>query len=156
MIMKKLIFACVLIAGSISAMAQTYSPKVSKDSLSTLSEKVDVLKQHMKVLELKIKEAEEETNVEKLRLKLLEIKGNAKESADKASRNIDKTDAGSSVDLKSMAKLSKKAKSDADESQKALSRYNKQISKVEDIRTQIQGAERKLGYKKPQLVYDYK
>jgi len=156
MIMKKLIFACVLIAGSTSAMAQTYSPKVSKDSLSTLSEKVDVLKQHMKVLELKIKEAEEETNVEKLRLKLLEIKGNAKESADKASRNIDKTDAGSSVDLKNMAKLSKKAKSDADESQKALSRYNKQISKVEDIRTQIQGAERKLGYKKPQLVYDYK
>lgn len=154
--MKRIIFACFIIAGSTSAMAQTYSPKVSKDSLRLLNGKVDVIKMQMKVLDLKIKEAEEEMNVEKLRLKLLEIKNNSKESADKASRNIDKTDAGSSIDLKNMAKLAKKAKSDADESQKALSRYNKQISKVEDIRTQIQGEERKLGYKKPQLIYDYR
>ena len=154
--MKKLIFTCFIIAGSISAMAQTYSPKVSKDSLGILNGKVDVIKMHMKILELKIKEAEEETSVEKLRLKLLEIKDNAKESADKASVNIGKTDAGSSVDLKNMAKLSKKAKSDADESLKALDRYNKQISRVEDIRTQIIGEERKLGYKKPQIIYDYR
>jgi len=141
---------------SVAAMGQTYSPKVSKDSLGILNGKVDVVKMHIKILELKIKEAEEETNVEKLRLKLMEIKGNAKESADKASRNMDKTDAGSSVDLKSIAKLSKKAKSDQDDAQKALERYNKQISKVEDIRTQIQGEERKLSYKKPQVVYDYR
>lgn len=153
---KTIFFICVMFVVSVAAMGQTYSPKVSKDSLGILNGKVDVVKMHIKILELKIKEAEEETNVEKLRLKLMEIKGNAKESADKASRNMDKTDAGSSVDLKSIAKLSKKAKSDQDDAQKALERYNKQISKVEDIRTQIQGEERKLSYKKPQVVYDYR
>lgn len=139
-----------MIAGSISAMAQTYSPKVSKDSLGILNGKVDVIK--MQILELKTRKQKKK----KLRLKLLEVIGNAKESADNASRNVGKTDAGSSIDLNNMAKLSKKAKSDADESLKALERYNKQISKVEDIRTQIIGEERKLGYKKPQLIYDYR
>ena len=153
---KTIFFICVMFVVSVAAMGQTYSPKVSKDSLGILNGKIDVVKMHIKILELKIKEAEEETNVEKLRLKLMEIKGNAKESADKASRNMDKTDAGSSVDLKSIAKLSKKAKSDQDDAQKALERYNKQISKVENIRTQIQGEERKLSYKKPQVVYDYR
>lgn len=152
--MKKLIFACLVFAGSIPAMAQTYNPKVSKDSLGILNTRVEVLKMNMKVLELKIKEAEEEADVEKLRLKLLEANGNAKASSENHSGNINKS--GSVVDQKAAEKLSKKAKSDADDAQKALERYNKQIAKVEDIRTQIQGEERKLGYKKPIVVYDYK
>ncbi|TCD04581.1 hypothetical protein EZ449_16655 [Pedobacter frigidisoli] len=152
--MKKILFAFLIIAGSIPVMAQTYNPKVSKDSLSILNNRVEVLKMNMKVLELKIREAEEEADVVKLRLKLLEANGNAKASSENHSGNINKS--GTVVDQKAAEKLSKKAKSDADDAQKALERYNKQITKVEDIRTQIQGEDRKLGYKKPILVYDYK
>ena len=152
--MKKLIFASLTVFASIPAIAQTYNPKVSKDSLSILTNRVDVLKMNIKVLELKIKESEEETDVEKLRLKLLEANGNAKSSSESHSANINKS--GSMIDQKAAEKLAKRAKSDADDAQKALERYNKQIAKVEDIRTQIQGEERKLGYKKPHIVYDYK
>ena len=153
-VMKKLIFAGLLGFASIPAMAQTYNAKVSKDSLGVLNTRVEVLKMSMKVLELKIKEAEEEADVEKLRLKLLEANGNAKASSEKHSENINKS--GTMVDQKAAEKLTKKAKGDADDAQKALERYNKQIVKVEDIRTQIQGEERKLGYKKPQIIFDYK
>ncbi|RDC57445.1 hypothetical protein DU508_09840 [Pedobacter chinensis] len=152
--MKKLIFACLISVGSIPAVAQTYHPKVSKDSLNILTNRVEVLKMNIKVLELKIKEAGEEADVEKLRLKLLEANGNAKVSSENHSGNINKS--GLIVDQKAAEKLAKKAKSDTEDAKKALERYNKQVAKVEDIRTQIQGEERKLSYKKPQVVYDYK
>lgn len=139
---------------SFSVFAQTYNPKVSKDSLSVLTNRVEVLKSSIKVLELKIKESEEEGDVEKLRLKLLEANGNAKASSEKNSGNI--SNSGSIVDSKAVEKLSKKAKSDDEDAKKALDRYNKQIAKVEDIRTQIQGEERKLNYKKPLIIYIYK
>ncbi|RZL40439.1 MAG: hypothetical protein EOP00_26660, partial [Pedobacter sp.] len=61
--------------------AQTYSPKVSKDSTAVLKARLESLKASAKVQELKIKEAEEEEEVEKLRIKLLEANGNAKASA---------------------------------------------------------------------------
>ena len=151
--MKKIIFALLVLIASVPAVAQTYNPKVSKDSLNILAKRVEVLKMSMNVLELKMKEAEEETDIEKLRLKLLEANGNAKVSSENQSGNVNKS--GLVVDQKAVEKLAKKAKGDTADAQKALERYNKQIAKVEDIRTQIQGEERKLGYKKPQIVYDY-
>ncbi|MCZ4245350.1 hypothetical protein [Pedobacter punctiformis] len=153
--MKKIILLGLLSVACAPLFAQTYNPKVSRDSLGVLNSRIEILKTNIKVMELKVKESEEEANVEKLRLKLLEANGNAKESSEKASKNSNRTDAGSSVDLKTMEKLSKKAKSDADDALKALERFNKQISKVEDIRSQIQAEERKLGYKKPLVAFNY-
>lgn len=153
-IMKKIIFSCLVIISAIPGMAQTYNPKVSKDSASILNTRIEILKINIKVIELKIKESEEEADIEKLRLKLLEANGISKASLESHSANINKS--GTVVDQKVSEKLSKKAKNDVSEAQKASEKYNKQIAKVEDIRTQIQGEERKLGYKKPQVFFTYK
>lgn len=157
--MKKNIKICLSIAVavlfSISAKAQTYTPKVSKDSVGMLNARLEALKASAKVQELKIKESEEEDEVEKLRIKLLEANANAKNSAAQNS-NLSEKLKSAGVDSKAIEKAAKKAKNDTADAQRALERYNKQIQKVEDIRTQIQGEERKLTYKKPLLVYDYK
>ncbi|GGI22271.1 hypothetical protein [Pedobacter mendelii] len=154
--MKKIFIIFFFTVAAAPVIAQTYMSRVSKDSVSILSTRVEVLKAGIKLLELKINEAKEEEEVEKLRLKLLEANGYAKSSAEQVSNSNNKTISGSSIDLKAMEKLSKKAKISSDDAQKALDRFNKQISRVEDIRTEIQGEERKLGYKKPKIVYDYK
>jgi len=154
--MRKIIFTLLSCALALPVVAQTYTARVSKDSTGILINRVEVLKAHIKLLELKIEEAKEESDVEKLRLKLLEANGNVKASAEQTSNQTDKTSSSASVDLKKIEKLSKKARSDAEDAQKALEKFNKQIARVEDIRTQIQGEERKLGYKKPKVIYDYK
>ena len=154
--MKKILFFLFALVISSFVNAQTYTPKVSKDSVGILTDRIDVLKASIKLLELKIAESKEETEVEKLRLKLLEANGNSKTSAERVSNHSAKTVSGSSVDLKAMEKLSKKSKADAESAIKALERFNKQISSVEDIRSQIQSEERKLGYKSPKIVYTYK
>jgi len=97
----------------------------------------------MKVQELKLKEAEEEADVEKLRVKLLEANDNAKESTSQNS-----SEQAKSGDAKVMEKLAKKAKNDTKDAKKTLERYNKQIEKVEELRKEIRTEERKLGYKK--------
>ncbi|RZL13762.1 MAG: hypothetical protein EOO96_31500 [Pedobacter sp.] len=153
--MRKLIFIFLISISTLPVLAQTYTAKVSKDSLGILTNRVEILKASIKLLELKIDESKEEADVEKLGLKLLEANGNAKASAEQTNNHSSKTAAGSSIDVKAMQKLSKKAKSDADDAEKALERFNKQISKVENIRTEIQSEERKLGYKKPVIVYTY-
>jgi len=104
----------------------------------------------MKVQELKLKEAEEEADVEKLRVKLLEANDNAKESTSQNS-----SEQAKSGDAKAMEKLAKKAKNDTADAAKALERYNKQIEKVEQLRTEIRAEERKLLYKKPFIVFQY-
>ncbi len=139
---------------SLSTKAQTYTPKVSKDSLAILNARLEALKTSAKLQELKIKESEEEEEVEQLRVKLLEANANAKNSATQNSNLSEKLKANT-VDSKTIEKAAKKAKNDTADAQKALERYNKQIQKVEDIRTQIQGEERKLTYKKPLIIYTY-
>ncbi|WP_199120573.1 hypothetical protein [Pedobacter sp. ASV28] len=138
-----------------SSSAQTYVDKVSKDSLAILNGRLDVLKNIQKIQELKIREAAEEQAVEKLRIKLLEANDKAKESAAKNSKHAQKL-ANGSVNAKETAKMAKRAKNDMEESQNALDRYNKQIRKVEGIREQIQSEEKKLGDKKPAIIFDYK
>lgn len=132
------------------AEAQTYVPKVSKDSVGILVARQEALKASLKVQELKIKEAEEEANVEKLRVKLLEAEGNAKESSAESKNGQSK-----SVDPKVVDKLAKKAKNDSADAQKALERYNKQVQKVEALSNEIRTEERKLLYKKPLIIYQY-
>ena len=142
--------AMVLLSGTTLVKAQSYTPKVSKDSVGVLVARQDALKASMKVQELKLKEAEEEADVEKLRIKLLEANGNAKESTSQNSSELAK-----SGDAKAMEKLAKKAKNDTEEAKKTLERYNKQIEKVEELRNEIRTEERKLGYKKTFIVFQY-
>lgn len=135
--------------------AQTYTPKVSRDSLSILNGRLEALKASAKVQELKIKEAAEEVDIEKLRLKLLEANDVAKFSAEQNKDIAEKIKSGA-LDAKGAEKLAKKVKSDLSDAVKALDRFNKQIEKVEDIRNQILTEERKLTYKKPLVIYNYK
>lgn len=130
--------------------AQTFAPNVSKDSVGVLTARQESLKASMKVQELKIKEAEYEAEVEKLRLKLLEANGNAKEFAAQNSNQQSNTG-----DAKAMEKLAKKAKNAAADAKKALSRYEKQLEKVDELRNEIRVEERKLTYKKPIIIYSY-
>ena len=151
------IYLCltIVLLFTLGVNAQTYAPKVSKDSLGILNARLAALKTSIKVQELKIKESEEEDEVEKLRIKLLEANGNAKNSAEQNS-NLSEKLKSATVDSKAIEKTAKKAKNDTADAQKALERYNKQIQKVEEIRIQIQEEERKLTYKKPLIIYDYK
>lgn len=140
----------IVLFGAKLASAQTFTPNVSKDSVGVLTARQESLKASMKVQELKIKEAEYEAEVEKLRLKLLEANGNAKESA--AQNSGEQANTG---DAKAIEKLAKKAKNDAADAKKALTRYEKQIEKVDELRNEIRTEERKLTYKKPNIIFNY-
>lgn len=48
-----------------------------------------------------------------------------------------------------------KVKGDVIEARKALQRFNKQVSKVEDIRSQIKAEERKISYRKSAITFSY-
>ncbi|MGY3052637.1 hypothetical protein ACVWYG_000833 [Pedobacter sp. UYEF25] len=151
--MKKLLFVLVAILAGSAASAQTYTPKVSTDSLKIILTKIEVLKQHIKVLELKGKEADEETLVEKLRINLLEANGEAKVSLEKREEN---TNRSSGIDDQTkVKKLAISAERAAINAKKALDRFNKQVKKVEDLRAEIISEVRKLSYKKPSIVYEY-
>lgn len=136
-------------------MAQTYTANVSQDSVKTLNNRIELLKTNVKILELKVKESEEEAVVEKLRLKLLEANGKAKASAEESNTYSSKTVSGSSIDMKSMDKMSMKVKGDAAEARKALQKFNKQVANVEEVRAEIKTEERKIGYRKPSVVFSY-
>ena len=144
------IITIFLLFGIKFANSQTFVPKVSKDSLGVLEARQDALKASLKVQDLKVKESEYEVEVEKLRLKLLEANGNAKESAAKNSSEEAKM-----LDAKAMEKLAKKAKNDASDASRALNRYEKQRDKIEELRSEIRAEERKLTYKKPIIIYNY-
>lgn len=148
--MKRLLIAAAILFSGTATFAQAYTAKVSKDSLKILNTKIEVLKQNIKVLELKVKEADEESDVEKLRLKMLEANGDAKVSSAKSDKITGLEDKDKII------KIAKTAKRDASDAQKALDKYTKQIAKVEDLRAEITSEERKLTYKKPVIVYDYK
>lgn len=154
--MKKYIYLSIATAvlGVSTASAQVYNAKVSKDSVGVLTGRLEALKISQKIQELKIDEAKEEAEVEKLRVKLLEANDKAKESAAKSSGHVSKT-GSTDINVKETEKLAKKAKNDMEDSQKALDRFNKQIRAVEKVRTEIQTEERKAGYKKPTVIFNH-
>ena len=137
------------------AKAQNYTPNVSKDSLTVLKDRAEVLKANLKINELKIKESEEEADVEKLRIKLIAANARAKESAIENS-TLSKKIASGSLDAKTIEKIAKKAKNDMVDSQKALDSYHKQIKRVENVRSTIRIEEEKLSGKKPLIVFNQK
>lgn len=145
-----IIIAVVLFSGVNLVHSQSFAPKVSKDSVGVLTSRIESLKASIKVQELKVKEAEYETEVEKLSVKLLEAIDNSKESA--AQNSSAQAKVG---DAKAMEKLAKKAKNDSSDAKKALERYQKQVEKVDDIRNEIRSEERKLSYKKPIVIFNY-
>ncbi|WP_316739743.1 hypothetical protein [Pedobacter aquatilis] len=153
--MKKFLFLTLIVISYKVTSAQTYKANVSQDSVKTLNTRIELLKSNVKILELKVRESEEEETVEKLRLKLLEANGKAKASAEETNTYSSKTVSGSTIDMKSMDKMSRKVKGDAIEARKALERFNKQIDKVQDIRSEILAEERKVGYRKPAVVFSY-
>lgn len=145
-----LLMVAIALSGAKLANAQTFTPNVSKDSVGVLTARQESLKASMKVQELKLKEAEYEAEVEKLRIKLLEANGNAKESSAQNSSEQNKP-----ADAKAVDKLAKKAKNDATDAKKALERYQKQIERVDELRNEIRAEERKLTYKKPFIIFSY-
>lgn len=145
-----IIASILLIVGT--AKAQNYTPNVSKDSLAVLTDRVVVLKASLKIHELKIKESEEETDVEKLRMKLITANAKAKESAIENS-DLSKKIASGTLDAKTIEKIAKKAKDDMASAQRALDSYNKQIKRVESIRSDIRVEEGKLSGKTPLIVF---
>lgn len=145
-----IIASILLIVGT--AKAQNYTPNVSKDSLAVLTDRVVVLKARLKIHELKIKESEEETDVEKLRMKLITANAKAKESAIENS-DLSKKIASGTLDAKTIEKIAKKAKDDMASAQRALDSYNKQIKRVESIRSDIRVEEGKLSGKTPLIVF---
>lgn len=144
-------FAVLLSLSTTFLKAQSYTPNVSKDSLAVLNDRVAMLRAHLKLNELKIKESETERNIEKLRVKLISANAKAKESAAK-SNNIVKRIAGS-ADAKEVEKIAKAAKADMEQSQKALDAYNKQIRRVESIKSEISVEEQKILAKKPRITF---
>ncbi|MES2650433.1 MAG: hypothetical protein V4663_01770 [Bacteroidota bacterium] len=137
-----------------SANAQSYTPNVSKDSLTVLKDRGTALKASLKIHELKIKESEEETDVEKLRIKLLKANEKAKASAAENNEVSKKLSTGS-LDSKTIQKIAQRAKDDMSDSQKALDSYHKQIRRVESIRSEIRIEEGKVSNKKPTLIFNH-
>jgi len=134
--------------------AQSYTPNVSKDSLNVLKQRESMLKAHLKLNDLKIKESDEEAEVEKLRLKLIGANARAKESAAK-NNDIGKK-IGASATAKEIEKIAKEAKNDMNDAQKALEAYNKQLKRVDDIRSNIRVEEEKLQALQPRLLFEQK
>ncbi|SFH40670.1 hypothetical protein [Pedobacter insulae] len=132
--------------------AQTYMPKVSKDSLGILEDRIAVLKATLKLHELKVKEAEEEKDVEKLRIKLIKANADSKESASK-NDDLSKKFGTGTLDAKAIQKIAKRAKDDMNDAQKALDSYDKQKKRVEDIRSEIRVEEEKLLGMKPLVSF---
>lgn len=145
--------AAIALLMTTSVKAQIYMPNVSKDSLSVLKDRMVILKASLKLHELKIKESEEEGDVEKLRVKLVSANAKAKESA---AKNSDISKNIAAVDAKTIEKSAKKAKDDMADSQRALDSYNKQIKRVESIRSDIRIEEGKLLGMKPHISFDNK
>lgn len=144
----------VIAVSALSVKAQEFNPKVSRDSAGILSAQLEALKASQKVQELKLKEFDEQQEVEKLRVKLMLANDVAKASAAKSTETADKLKG--TTDIKTQEKAAKQARNDAEDSQKALERFKKQIEKVELLRGQIQMEERKMTYKKPVIVFENK
>ncbi len=133
--------------------AQGFVAQVPKDSLQVLTQRVEALKASLKIYELKVKEASEEVEVEKLRVKLVQANETAKKSAQNNSDMAAKLKKGT-TDSKTAEKIAKQAKNDTADAQKAIERYHKQISKVETLRTEIRNEERKLTARQPTVIFN--
>lgn len=151
----KPIFTVFLCLATFAVSAQNYTSRVSKDSLTILSSRLEVLKGAVKLNQLKISEAEQEADIEKQKLKVLDLTGTEKEAAKEYSRMSEELKEGKVTDVKKVEKMSKRATASAKDLKNALDRLLKQIDKVEETRTEIQTEERKLANRSPLIIYKH-
>lgn len=144
------VFFCIF---SLHATAQKYTPKVSRDSIAILTSRTEVLKSAIKVNDLKLAEGSQESDIEKLELKIVELRSLDKASSDESLRLSESLQTGNETDLKKVDRAARKAASNAKSLKNALEKLNKQIDKAEDIKNQIQTEERKLSYRDLLIIF---
>ena len=136
--------------------AQDYTSKVSRDSVAVLNSRIDILKSCIRLIELKLSEASQEADIQKQKLKIIDLKGSEKDAVKESKRLSEALESGTEIDIKKAEKMSKRATSSAKNLSKAVDKLRRQIDKVEDIRTEIQTEERKLTSKSPNIIYSEK
>lgn len=137
----------------LNASGQDYVAKVSRDSVAVLTSRIDVLKSAVKLNELKLSEASQEADIEKQKIRIIELRGSEKTSADESDRLSDALKKGTETDVKKVERMSRKANSKAKSLNNAIDKLQKQIDKVEDTRTLIETEERKLANRSPLIIY---
>ena len=136
--------------------AQDYTSKVSRDSVAVLNSRIDILKSAIRLNELKLSEASQEADIQKQKLKIIDLRGSEKDALKESKRLSEALESGTEVDIKKAEKMSKRATASAKNLSKAVDKLRRQIDKVEDIRTQIQTEERKLTSRSPNIIYSEK
>ena len=151
--MLKLFISVLLCLIASSVSAQNYNARISRDSLSVLQARMEVLKGAIKLHELKISEAELEADIEKQKLKVVDLNGSEKAAAEESSRLSDALKTGKETDIKKVEKMAKKATNSAKDVKNALEKLRRQIDKIEELRSEIQTEERKLANRNPLVIY---
>lgn len=151
--MNRTLLMLLFCTTTLSVSAQSYTSKVSRDSVAVLNSRVEVLKSAIKLNELKLAEAEQEAAIEKQKLKIVDLNGSEKAASEESKRLSEALKAGSETDVKKVEKMSKKATANARDVKNALEKLQKQIDKVEETRTDIQTEERKLSHRNPLIIY---
>jgi chromosome segregation ATPase len=153
--MKSLLLLCFLIlfSGISSSFAQNYIAKVSRDSAATLSSRIEVLNSAIKLNQLKLSEADQESDIEKQKLRIIDLRGSEKEAVKESSRLAEALKEGKETDMKKIEKISRKATAAAKDLKTALDKLQKQIDRVEETRTRIQTEERKLANREHSIIF---
>ena len=149
---KSLITILICLTAS-TVSAQNYNSRISRDSVAVLQSRMEVLKGAIKLNELKLSEAELEADIEKQKLKIVDLNGSEKAAAEESSRLSDALKTGKETDIKKVEKMSRKATNSAKDVKNALEKLRKQIDKIEELRTEIQTEERKLSNRNPLIIY---
>lgn len=149
----KYLLTAIFCLGISSLYAQNYVAKVSRDSLAVLNSRTEVLKMAGKLNQLKLSEAKQEEDIEKQKLKIIDLRGSDKDAAKESQRLADALKEGKETDMKKAEKMSRKASGTAKDLKNALERLQKQIDQVEETRTIIQTEERKLSSRSPVIIY---
>ena len=149
------IFTMIFCLATFTLSAQNYTARVSNDSLTVLNSRLEALKGALKLHQLKLTEAGQEADIEKQKLKVLDLTGTEREAAKEYSRMSEELKKGKVTDMKKVEKMSKRATASAKDLKNALERLQKQINTVEEIRTEIQAEERKLSNRSPLIIYKH-
>ena len=149
---KSLITILICLTAS-TVSAQNYNSRISRDSVAVLQSRMEVLKGAIKLNELKLSEAELEADIEKQKLKIVDLNGSEKAAAEESSRLSDALKTGKETDIKKVEKMSRKSTNSAKDVKNALEKLRKQIDKIEELRTEIQTEERKLSNRNPLIIY---
>ncbi len=150
---RKLLLTSFICFCSGYVFAQTFTPRIARDSAAVLTARISVLKSVLKLNELKLSEAEQEVDIEKQKLRIIELRGNEKTATEESDRVADAAKAGRETDMKKVDKLARRASSKSKSLDNAIEKLQKMIFKVEDTHTEIETEERKLLSRDPQIIF---